>query len=70
MERLRGKIARVIKAKGFGFVVGDDGQERFLHVTDFLDQNDWEEVREGTVLTFTHLDTPKGGRCGEVSFAD
>ena len=61
-----GTIKRLVTEKGFGFVVGPDGNEYFFHqsactVTRF------DEMREGQTVSFDVGRGPKGPRAENVS---
>lgn len=71
---MRGKVVRIPKdkntgmTKGFMFVRGDDGIERFVHRSG-LEQTtrSFEQISEGDPVEFTPLDdAPKGPRAVEV----
>lgn len=64
--RIVGTVTRVILTRGFGFIMGDDGVERFMHAGQVHPSEEWEKMREGRRVSFVHLDTPKGFRAGEI----
>ena len=50
--RLKGTISRLFITKGYGFVMGEDGQSRFMHVRDFVRPELFEKLREGQGVSF------------------
>lgn len=51
---MTGTITRVMLPRGFGFIVGDDGIEYFLHVDDLIPGIIWDGtvVRNGVRVQF------------------
>ena len=66
--RMEGTITRVIKTRGFAFVVGEDQVERFVHVDELREPERWEEMRQGVRVSFVPVRTKKGDRASEVEF--
>lgn len=62
--RMTGRITRLIHAKGYGFIEGPNGEERFLHARDLVDTADWPNLREGQTLDFEPVERKNGGRNG------
>lgn len=53
---MRGTITRVLHAKGFGFLSGeDDGQPRFFNASDLV-QTDFLDLRSGMRVEFTPVE--------------
>ena len=48
---VKGTVTRVFLTRGFGFIMGDDGEEYFLHA-DAMAGTEWEKVRGGMRVTF------------------
>lgn len=65
---MKGKIVRIIADKGFGFIRGEDGIERFFHRSGVQQTSrPMEDLRVGETVQFTPLDdAPKGPRAMEV----
>jgi CspA family cold shock protein len=63
---MRGQIARVVMDKGFGFIKGSDGVERFFHRSSVLNVT-FEELREGQEVEFEHEHGDKGPRANQVT---
>lgn len=51
-----GTVIRLFINKGYGFVRGDDGMSRLIHVNDFIDKMEFERLREGQAVTFEPVD--------------
>jgi CspA family cold shock protein len=61
---MRGKVIRVMGEKGFGFIRGEDGTDRFFHRSG-LQQTaglSWEQIEVGAACVFEPIDGPKGPR--------
>lgn len=67
-ERMSGTVARLIQSKGFGFIRADTGVELFLHMSNCL-PGVWEQLAEGTAVTFVATSTAKGSRAVLVRLA-
>jgi len=55
---LKGKIKRLIRGRGFGFISAEDGTEVFFHHSALLDMN-FDTLEEGDSVEF---DIEKGYR--------
>jgi CspA family cold shock protein len=51
----KGKVKFFDEARGFGFIIGDNGQELFVHKTNLK-----SEIRENDEVTFDIEDGKKG----------
>lgn len=72
---MEGTIKIIVVKKDYGFIEGDDKQDYFLHLSDFLGHwNDLiEDYKIGTNkirVKFATDDTPKGPRARLVSRLD
>ena len=63
-----GKIKRLMKDRGFGFIRGNDGQEVFFHRSS-LEGIAFESLNEGQDVDFEIEQSPKGPRAGRVRAA-
>jgi CspA family cold shock protein len=63
-----GVIKKLISDKGFGFVEDRAGKEWFFHRSAAGDQ--FDRMREGTAVTFTEGQGPKGPRADNVRLAE
>jgi CspA family cold shock protein len=59
-----GKIVRVVRDKGFGFIRDERGQELFFHRTAV--DGDFNRLNEGQSVAFEEETSPKGPRAGRV----
>ncbi len=66
MAAQNGTIQRLISDKGFGFILGEDGQEYFFHQSAYA-QGPFSDLREGQAVTFTKGQGPKGPRAEGVN---
>lgn len=65
-ELVLGKVVKLVPIKGFGFVVGADGTERFFHRS-VVFGNRYALLREGQQVQFAADDAnDKGPRCTQV----
>ncbi len=67
---MKGKVARVLDLKGFGFINGEDGVEYFFHKDDLQDSfddlvDDMKRVRNIDVA-FEIVPSQRGPRAGSV----
>ncbi|PYR34952.1 MAG: cold-shock protein [Acidobacteria bacterium] len=60
-----GKISRLFSDKGFGFIMGNDGQEYFVHRSAIRGEV-FEQLREGQPVTFDATKGDKGLRAENV----
>jgi CspA family cold shock protein len=68
INKMTGKIARVTD-RGFGFITPDDGQKDvFFHAKD-LNGVEFNDLKEGEMVTFDIVDGPKGPAAANVSRA-
>jgi len=62
---LTGKIKRLIRERGFGFISAEDGKEVFFHRS-ALEGIDFEALEEGNSVEFNVEKGPKGPRAENV----
>ncbi len=66
---MTGKIARVTD-RGFGFITPDDGQKDvFFHAKDLVGA-EFNDLREGDMVSFDIVQGPKGPAASNVQRAD
>lgn len=63
---MEGEIRRVILDKGFGFIRGSDGRERFFHRSALEPAVEFADLREGQRVTFRDEAGAKGPRAEDV----
>ena len=62
-----GTIKKIIRDKGFGFVVPDDGSEDvFFHRSKLAPKVVFEDLREGDEVEFTVTKGEKGPQAGNL----
>ena len=57
----KGKIKKIIRDKGFGFISALDGREIFFHQSSLMDAQ-FDTLNEGRELEFEVEKSPKGPR--------
>ena len=65
VKRLEGKIKRLIRERGFGFITPEDGDDVFFHRS-ALAGEDFDALEEGTSVEFDLESGPKGPRAVNV----
>ena len=60
-DSITGTVKRLVKDKGFGFILAKDGNEYFLHRT-AMDRGRFDQLTEGEEVEFLPADGPKGLR--------
>jgi len=63
--KVKGKIKKLVRDRGFGFVRGDDGKEVFFHRSG-LGTNDYDSLSEGDVVEYVVQEGPRGARAENV----
>ena len=63
---MKGKVKAIKRDKGFGFVTGEDGIDRFFHAN-HLEDIKLEELQEGNLVEFEpYTEEKKGERARRV----
>ena len=62
----KGKIKKVIRERGFGFISDTDGRELFFHRSGVL-ENKFDSLKEGQEVAFEVEQSQKGPRAINVS---
>jgi CspA family cold shock protein len=65
---LKGKIKRLVRLRGFGFISAENGEEVFFHHS-ILRGEDFDALQEGTSVEFSITRGPKGPRAVYVIVA-
>ncbi len=65
MKRLEGKIKKLIRDRGFGFITAEDGKDVFFHRS-ALAGEDFDALEEGTSVEFDLERGSKGHRAVNV----
>jgi len=66
---LTGKIKRLIRRAGFGFIAGPSGEDLFFHCS-AVEDIDFEDLKEGDLMSFEVEKGPKGNRAVKVQRID
>lgn len=61
---MKGKVKFFNNVKGFGFIIGEDGKEYFVHSTGLASGT---EVKEGDAVTFEIEQGDKGPKAAKVT---
>ena len=67
--RMTGRIKKLIRDKGFGFIQAADRTELFFHRTN-VEAGAWDALMEGMEVSFVAVDSMKGPRAEQVMVAD
>lgn len=65
---MEGKIKKLDKQKGYGFITQADGKDVFCHRNEFP-AHDFESMQEGDTVTFDLGESPKGPQAKNVQKA-
>jgi cold shock protein len=68
MASMSGTVKRLVSDKGFGFILASDGNEYFFHNSACVGIR-FDDLREGTAVTFDKGTGPKGPRAENVKTA-
>ena len=63
-----GKIKKLVRDRGFGFISDTDGREVFFHQSG-LKEGQFDSLKEEQAVEFEIEDSPKGPRAISVSLA-
>lgn len=63
--KVKGKIKKLVRDRGFGFVRGDDGREVFFHRSG-LGPSDYDSLSEGDTVEYVVQEGPRGARAENV----
>lgn len=61
----RGRIKKMVRERGFGFIRGDDGKEVFFHRSG-LNAGDYDGLNEGDNVEYVIQEGPRGARAENV----
>ncbi|MFH0935627.1 MAG: cold shock domain-containing protein [Candidatus Omnitrophota bacterium] len=61
-----GKIKKLVRERGFGFISDTDGREVFFHQSSLVEKN-FDALKEEQSVTFEIEDSPKGPRAVSIS---
>ncbi len=63
--KCKGKIKKMVRDRGFGFIRGDDGKEVFFHRSG-LNSADYDGLSEGDTVEYVVQEGPRGARAENV----
>ena len=66
--KCRGKIKKMVRDRGFGFIRGDDGKEVFFHRSG-LNAAEYDGLSEGDTVEYVVQEGPRGARAENVRHA-
>ena len=66
---MKGKVKKLIRDRGFGFITAEDGTEVFFHRSDLVGA-DFDVMEEGADVEFDLGTGPKGPRATNVKAAE
>jgi CspA family cold shock protein len=66
---LKGKVKKLIRDRGFGFITAEDDQEVFFHRSDLVEA-DFDTMEEGANVEFDLESGAKGPRATKVKVTD
>lgn len=61
----KGRIKKMVRDRGFGFIRGEDGKEVFFHRSGMAG-SDYDNVAEGDVVEYVIQEGPRGARAEHV----
>jgi len=64
-KSLKGKVKKLIRERGFGFISAEDGNEVFFHRSSLEGMN-FDTLEEGDGVEFDIEEGPKGTRAANV----
>lgn len=66
--KCKGKIKKMVRDRGFGFIRGDDGKEVFFHRSG-LNAAEYDGLNEGDTVEYVVQEGPRGARAENVKNA-
>jgi CspA family cold shock protein len=69
VKNLKGKVKRLIRDRGFGFITAEDGTEVFFHRSELVEA-DFDTMEEGADVEFDLESGAKGPRAVKVKVAE
>ena len=63
---LKGKVKWFNAEKGFGFIVGEDGKDIFVHFS-AINQEGYKALAEGDTVTYELKNTDRGAQAANVT---
>jgi CspA family cold shock protein len=69
VNSLKGKVKKLIRDRGFGFITAEDGTEVFFHRSDLVEA-DFDAMEEGVDVEFDLESGAKGPRAVKVKLEE
>jgi len=66
VNTIKGKIKFFNEQKGFGFIVGEDEREYFVHVSKISEEVDTSELLENTEVEFIESESDRGYQANDI----
>lgn len=63
--RSKGRVKKMVRERGFGFIRGEDGKEVFFHRSG-MQTGDYDSIGEGDVVEYVIQEGPRGARAEHV----
>jgi CspA family cold shock protein len=63
--KAKGRIKKMVRDRGFGFIRGDDGKEVFFHRSG-MTGGDYDTISEGDAVEYVIQEGPRGARAENV----
>ena len=67
---MKGKVKKLIKERGFGFIKVDDGKDLFFHRSDMRSEDQFETIELEQDVEFEIEKTRKGSKAVDVAFVN
>lgn len=62
----KGKVKWFDAKKGYGFLVGDDGSDVFIHYSDILTDQSYKTLDKGVSVEYDLIEDQKGKKAANV----
>jgi CspA family cold shock protein len=62
----KGKVKWFDAKKGYGFLVGDDGSDVFIHYSDILTDQSYKTLDKGVSIEYDLIEDQKGKKAANV----
>jgi CspA family cold shock protein len=64
--KYNGSVKFFNSSKGFGFIVGEDGTEVFVHFSSIVQESGYKTLADGEKVIYSIVDTPRGKAAANV----
>ncbi len=66
MDAVTGTVKWFNNAKGYGFIVAEDGVDVFVHYS-AISMDGFKTLQEGQMVSYQSVETPKGRQAAQVT---